>query len=82
MAERLWALRADRTLPPGFFIFKDSEEMDFLNWPNRSGRTDPGVDSASNRNEYQESLIWRLKFAKPLLRMVSTKPFPQIQYSN
>jgi hypothetical protein len=30
--------------------------------PNPSGRTGPGVDSASNRNEYQESLknkqIW------------------------
>jgi hypothetical protein len=31
-------------------------EVDFLNWPNPSGRTGPGVDSASNRNEYQESL--------------------------
>jgi hypothetical protein len=30
--------------------------VDFLNWPNPSGRTGPGVDSASNRNEYQESL--------------------------
>jgi hypothetical protein len=28
----------------------------FLNWPNPSGRTGPEVDSASNRNEYQESL--------------------------
>jgi hypothetical protein len=28
----------------------------FLNWPNPSSRTmAPGVDSASNRNEYQES---------------------------
>jgi hypothetical protein len=33
----------------------------FLNWPNPSGRTGPGVDSASNRNEYQESL----KIKKP-----------------
>jgi hypothetical protein len=32
------------------------DEVDFLNWPNASGRTGPGVDSASNRNEYQESL--------------------------
>jgi hypothetical protein len=33
------------------------DEVDFLNWPNPSGRTGPGVDdSASNRNEYQESL--------------------------
>jgi hypothetical protein len=28
----------------------------FLNWPNPSGSIGPGVDSASNRNEYQESL--------------------------
>jgi hypothetical protein len=35
--------------------------MDFLNWPNHSGRIGPGVDSASNRNEYQESL----KIKKP-----------------
>jgi hypothetical protein len=28
---------------------------DFLNLANPSGRTDPGVDSVSNRNEYQES---------------------------
>jgi hypothetical protein len=28
----------------------------FLNWPNPSGHTGPGVDPASNRNEYQESL--------------------------
>jgi hypothetical protein len=33
----------------------------FLHWPNPSGRTVPGVDSASNRNEYQESL----KIKKP-----------------
>jgi hypothetical protein len=32
------------------------DEVDFLNWSNPSGRTGPGVDSASNRNEYQESL--------------------------
>jgi hypothetical protein len=32
------------------------DEVDFLNWPNPSGRNGPGVDSASNRNEYQESL--------------------------
>jgi hypothetical protein len=31
-------------------------EVDFLNWPNPSGCTGPGVDSAFNRNEYQESL--------------------------
>jgi hypothetical protein len=31
------------------------DEVDFLNRPNPSGRTGPGVDSASNRNEYQES---------------------------
>jgi hypothetical protein len=31
------------------------------NWPNPSGRTGPGVDSASNRNEYQEPL----KIKKP-----------------
>jgi hypothetical protein len=37
------------------------DEVDFLNWPNLSGRTGPGVDSASNRNEYQESL----KIKKP-----------------
>jgi hypothetical protein len=36
-------------------------EVDFFNWPNPSGRTGPGVDSASNRNEYQESL----KIKKP-----------------
>jgi hypothetical protein len=35
--------------------------VDFLNLPNPSGRTDPGVDSASNINEYQESL----KIKKP-----------------
>jgi hypothetical protein len=39
--------------------FQKSDEVDFLNWPNPSGR--PGVDSASNRNEYQESL----KIKKP-----------------
>jgi hypothetical protein len=33
----------------------------FLNWPNRSSHTGPGVDSASNRNEYQESI----KIKKP-----------------
>jgi hypothetical protein len=32
------------------------DEVDFLNWPDPSGRTGPWVDSASNRNEYQESL--------------------------
>jgi hypothetical protein len=32
------------------------EKVDFLNLPNPSGLTGPGVDSASNRNEYQESL--------------------------
>jgi hypothetical protein len=32
------------------------DEVDFLNGPNPSDRTGPGVDSASNRNEYQESL--------------------------
>jgi hypothetical protein len=32
------------------------DEVDFLKWPNPSGRTGLGVDSASNRNEYQESL--------------------------
>jgi hypothetical protein len=37
------------------------DEVDFLNWPNPSGRTGPGVDSASNINEYQESL----KIKKP-----------------
>jgi hypothetical protein len=37
------------------------DEVDFLNSPNPSGRTGPGVDSASNRNEYQESL----KIKKP-----------------
>jgi hypothetical protein len=35
------------------------DEVDFLNWPNPSGP--PGVDLASNRNEYQESL----KIKKP-----------------
>jgi hypothetical protein len=35
------------------------DEVDFLNLPNPSGHTGPGVDSASNRNEYQESLtLW------------------------
>jgi hypothetical protein len=38
-----------------------SQLVDFLNWPNPSGRTGPGVDSASTRNEYQESL----KIKKP-----------------
>jgi hypothetical protein len=28
------------------------DKVDFLNWPNPSGRTGPVVDSASNRNEY------------------------------
>jgi hypothetical protein len=37
------------------------DEVDFLNWPNPSDRTGSGVDSASNRNEYQESL----KIKKP-----------------
>jgi hypothetical protein len=32
------------------------DEVDFLNWSNPSGRTGPGVDSASNRNEYEEFL--------------------------
>jgi hypothetical protein len=32
------------------------DEVDFLNWLNPSSRTGPGVDSASNRNEYQDSL--------------------------
>jgi hypothetical protein len=32
----------------------------FLNGPNLSIRTDPGVDSASNTNEYQE-FSWGLK---------------------
>jgi hypothetical protein len=33
----------------------------FFNWPNSSSRTmGPGVDSASNRNEYQES-SWGIK---------------------
>jgi hypothetical protein len=32
------------------------DEVDFLNWPNPSGHTGPGIDSASIRNEYQESL--------------------------
>jgi hypothetical protein len=32
------------------------DEVDFLNWPNTYGRTGPGVDSASNINEYHESL--------------------------
>jgi hypothetical protein len=32
------------------------DEVDFFNLPNRSSRTmGPGVRSASNRNEYQES---------------------------
>jgi hypothetical protein len=43
------------------YLFYDSDEVDFLNWPNPSGRTGPGVASASNRNEYQESL----KIKKP-----------------
>jgi hypothetical protein len=37
------------------------DEVDFLNSPNPSRRTGPGVDSVSNRNEYQESL----KIKKP-----------------
>jgi hypothetical protein len=38
------------------------DEVDFLNWPNPSSRTmSLGVDSASNRNEYQEFL----KIKKP-----------------
>jgi hypothetical protein len=37
------------------------DEVDFLNLPNTSGRTGPGVDSASNRNEYLASL----KIKKP-----------------
>jgi hypothetical protein len=32
------------------------DEVDSLHWPNPSGRTGPGVDSASNSNEYQKSL--------------------------
>jgi hypothetical protein len=39
------------------------DEVAFLNWSNPSGRTGPGVDSASNRNEYQESL--KIKTQKP-----------------
>jgi hypothetical protein len=32
------------------------EAIGFFNWPNPSSRNNgPGVDSASNRNEYQES---------------------------
>jgi hypothetical protein len=37
-------------------LITDAEEVNFLNWPNPSGRIGPGVGSASNRNEYQESL--------------------------
>jgi hypothetical protein len=40
-------------------IVSDVSEVDFLNWPNPSCRTGLGVDSASNRNEYQES--WKMK---------------------
>jgi hypothetical protein len=29
------------------------DEVDFFNWLNPSSRTGPGVDSASNKNEYQ-----------------------------
>jgi hypothetical protein len=32
------------------------DEVDFLNWPNPSRHTGPGVDSTSKRYEYQESL--------------------------
>jgi hypothetical protein len=35
----LSALLDGRTLPPGFFIFKDPDVVDFLNWPNPSGRS-------------------------------------------
>jgi hypothetical protein len=45
------------------------DEMDFLNLPNPSGCTGPGVDSASNRNEYQESL----KIKKPGGKMRLTR---------
>jgi hypothetical protein len=37
------------------------DEVDLLFLPNPSGRTGPGVDSASKRNEYQECL----KIKKP-----------------
>jgi hypothetical protein len=37
------------------------DEVNFLKKPNPSGRTGPGLDSASNRNEYQEYL----KIKKP-----------------
>jgi hypothetical protein len=43
------------------FSGSSPDEVDFLNWPNPSGRTGPGVDSASNRRRYQESL----KIKKP-----------------
>jgi hypothetical protein len=42
-------------------LFSRSNEVDFLNWPNPSGHIGPGVNSAPNRNEYQESL----KIKKP-----------------
>jgi hypothetical protein len=41
--------------------WKFPDEVDFLNWLNPSGRTGPGVDSVSNRNEYHESI----KIKKP-----------------
>jgi hypothetical protein len=31
------------------------DEVHFFNWPNPQPHYGPGVDSASNRNEYQES---------------------------
>jgi hypothetical protein len=37
------------------FASSSPDEVDFFNLPNPSSSTGPGVDSASNRNEYQES---------------------------
>jgi hypothetical protein len=42
---------------PRFIFLKIPDEVDFFKLTNPSGRTGPGVDSASNGNEYQESVV-------------------------
>jgi hypothetical protein len=42
------------------------QPTEFLNLPNPSGRTRPGVYSASNRNEYQGSKVQLVRKADNL----------------
>jgi hypothetical protein len=51
-----WTLHVTENAASRKVAGSSPDEVDFLNWSNPSGRTGPGVDSAFNRNEYQESL--------------------------